>query len=103
MQLWHILCEAAFACPLWLHLADVLQPVTEGLSPRRDWCSMLRRIWDDCMVINGRAARTGAANELRPCYDGTKTVPARFNQASGAGLGITAQHAQSKLNLVARP
>lgn len=35
VQLWHILCEAAFACPLWLHLADVLQPVTEGLSPRR--------------------------------------------------------------------
>ena len=32
---WHILCEAAFACPLWLHLAEVLQPVTEGLSARR--------------------------------------------------------------------
>ncbi len=51
------------------------------------------------MVIDGRAACTGAVDKLRPCYDGTMTGPVGFNQASGGGLGITAQHAQPKVNL----
>jgi len=47
---------------------------------------MLRRTWDDCMVIDGRAACTGAVDGLRPCCDGTINGPASFDQASGGEL-----------------
>ena len=51
------------------------------------------------MVVNSKAACTGAVYEMQPCYGGTTTGPARFHQASAGGLGNTAQHTQPKLNL----